>query len=482
MKLRAGGPDKEENQMNEANQMKTAAQPEKPTQNLESVVRAVGLFLDRQSELFDLVYEMKRLLPKKDVKEVWTMEQFTSFFIHGRDNMRYQPFKHGFGLSPSSIGLITIHNYFSDATRWKIYDPTTMPEHAKLSDPYKAPKVLHTTISIASDNYTIPVENELWVEDIKTHAKFVVNYELGPGSVKIEVQGQALDRSATVELSLELKKEVVSSKYLKGQIVEVSGGSDFKIVDIGTDHPLPIIDATLMENLETNVLNVFDKADEFKKQNLPLTRSVILEGDPGNGKTMISRYLASKLRGKVTTVWVTAKSIEDAEDVAEIFDIARRLSPSLVVMEDLDLIAGTRDSFRHGGSNPLGEMLNQLDGLEKHEAVVLIGSTNRAASLDDALRDRPGRFDRIFTVDKPNSALAKQIAQNYLRKRGVTEEHLGKLRLDSISSGEFTGAQIVEVVKGGFFEAIHKGVPINDMTIAASKKGLEEQRKLFGKK
>ena len=199
---------------------------------------------------------------------------------------------------------------------------------------------------------------------------------------------------------------------------------------------------------------------------------------PGCGKTMIERWLASKVTGEVTTIWVTAKSIGSAEDVASIFDIARKLSPALVIMEDLDLISGTRSLFGQSGSGPLGEMLNQLDGLTQDQSIVLVGSTNRLGSLDEALADRPGRFDRVYEVGKPTEDIAKIIARNYLVKRGIDPQVVENLTLSCLNSGEFTGAQVVEIVKGGIFEAIHRNCDVSDTCIQNSAKGLQDQKKL----
>lgn len=196
--------------------------------------------------------------------------------------------------------------------------------------------------------------------------------------------------------------------------------------------------------------------------------------------TMLCRWLASSVKGKVTTIWVTAKSIQDQSDVASVFDIARKLAPSLVIMEDLDLISGTRDILGRG-AGALGEMLNQLDGLEANDSLVLVGSTNRVSSLDEALRDRPGRFDRIYEVGKPSPELAEQIAKNYLRSRGVSENALSFLDLSQVMNGEFTGAQVVEIVKGGIFEAIHENKEITELHVKKSRDGLIKQRKLTQK-
>ena len=67
----------------------------------------------------------------------------------------------------------------------------------------------------------------------------------------------------------------------------------------------------------------------------------------------------------------------------------------------------------------------------------------------EALRDRPGRFDRIYQIGRPSAELAEQIARYYLKERGISEEIIEGLSYTSLAKGDLTGAQIVEVVKGG---------------------------------
>jgi SpoVK/Ycf46/Vps4 family AAA+-type ATPase len=247
---------------------------------------------------------------------------------------------------------------------------------------------------------------------------------------------------------------------------------------------MPIISKELSDELEKNVLNIFDKGDQFRAMGQAICRKIILSGGPGNGKTMIERFLASRLRGKVTTIWVSAKSIEHREHIDDIFEIARKLSPALVIMEDLDLISGTRSHF--GNESMLGELLNQLDGLKKNDAIVIVASTNCVADLDEALNDRPERFDRIFEVGKPTSDLAQEIATQYLlNKCNVPEATIKSLNLAKyFKDQEFSGAQIVEVIRGAIFEAIHRGLgsDINEQCLKASKDGLLKQRDLIAKK
>lgn len=442
----------------------------------EKALKSVAEFIDSQNKLYRMISELSKLLPpKKEKKEAaYTRGMFISKFVN--DDQYCDAFNNAFTVMPPSIALVALNDFFSNNERFEIIDPTTLEYHSKCQMPYTPPVLTHTTFEIAKEAFSVPVSNEIWLTDKKTKLNYVFTYEPAQGGM-IDVRMNApIDfRREAIDLGLEIKKYILTSRFLRGQIIEVDKSSGFRVVEIG-EHFMPVISSSLMSELEKNVINLFDKEEEFKNYGLPIKRSVILEGPPGCGKTMIARYLASRLRGKVTTVWVTAKSIDDSSDVAHVFDIARKLSPALVVMEDLDLISGTRESQLFGGDNCLGEMLNQLDGLTSNDSIVLIGSTNAVASLDDALKDRPGRFDRIYEVGHPDRDLAEIIARKYLLKCGVPQEQIDKMTLASILTGSYSGAQIVEIVKGGIFEAIHRGVMVDDRCIKASRDGLDKQK------
>lgn len=445
--------------------------------DLEQALTAVREYLDSNSQVWGLIAALEKLLPEqRDSDPVLELDDLKAIFLSGH---RYgDVYDAIFGISPPSIALIAI-DAFLNSGRFSVVDPNSIPEMRNMDAPYTPAEVTHTTLEIGGEQIGVPLNGEYWCEDTTTGARYIIDYKpTQNGGVSVSVLAN-LDRAdLAVSLSGEIKLAVMQSPYIRGRVIELTEGNDFRVVEIG-EQPHPIIDDQLKAELEKNVVNLFKKSDEFKRYGLPVKRSVILAGPPGNGKTMLCKWLANSVKGSVTTIWVTAKTISSATDVAAVFDIARKLSPSLVIMEDLDLISGTRQSYGFmGGSSPLGEMLNQLDGLRGNESVVLVGSTNKVDSLDEALADRPGRFDRIYEVGKPRAEIAKQIAREFLQRRGVSEEVINGLSLRQLSTEEFTGAQIVEIVKGAIFEAVHRGSEVSDMCITSSCKGLVDQRRL----
>jgi cell division protease FtsH len=448
-------------------------------ETLAEAVQAIKEFVNLETPIYRLIKRLEKLLPPEAPKvKPMTEEEFVAKFLTGE---RFgETFTTAIGVSPINIALIALNDLFNDTSRFSIVDPSSLEFIKEMKAPYEIPKPTYTLIEIGGKSQSVPISQELFLHDKKTDVKYVLQYkpQMG-GALAVTIEASDEKEEQATELANEIKIAVLSSPLIRGQIIEITGGSDFRVADIG-EQPHPVIDERLKIELEKNIVNVFDKRAEFEKYGLPLKRSVILAGPPGCGKTMLERWLASKLRGKVTTIWVTAKSIEHPTEVAAVFDLARKLTPALVIMEDLDLIAGTRAS--HYAGNCLGEMLNQLDGLKSNDALVLLASTNSVSSLDSALSERPGRIDRIFSVDRPQSAVAQDIAREFMRKCKVSEEVISSLTLETFfKDGQFTGAQVVEIIKGAIAESIHRNGDLNNLCIKASKEGLEKQRDLFKK-
>ncbi|HTU04394.1 MAG TPA: ATP-binding protein, partial [Trebonia sp.] len=141
-----------------------------------------------------------------------------------------------------------------------------------------------------------------------------------------------------------------------------------------------------------------------------LKRGLLLYGPPGTGKTHTVRYLAGKLTG-TTVILLTGRSIRFIEDAAT---LARRLQPSMVVLEDVDLIAMDRD-FSEGSSPLLFTLLDAMDGVGADADVTFVLTTNRADILEHALADRPGRVDLAVEIPRPDAGCRERLLRLYAR-------------------------------------------------------------------
>lgn len=153
-----------------------------------------------------------------------------------------------------------------------------------------------------------------------------------------------------------------------------------------------------------------------------LKRGLLLYGPPGVGKTHTVRHLTSSLTD-TTVIQLTGNALHL---VAEACSVARALQPSMVVIEDVDLIA--EDRGMHPGQHPLlFQLLNEMDGLAEDADVVFVLTTNRADLLEPALAARPGRVDQAVELTLPDAAARRQLFELYRGDLTVDESRLDDL-------------------------------------------------------
>lgn len=169
------------------------------------------------------------------------------------------------------------------------------------------------------------------------------------------------------------------------------------------------LDDSVWHTVDRRVHRVLELADDLKARGLGTSTGLLLVGPPGTGKTQLGTVVAHELSG-TTTVLVPGTYVTE-HLLTELFDLAADLSPCLILMDDLDLIAGER-----GQTNPhrLREFLNVMDGgLADRSGVVVIASTNDHRKIDKAAR-RSSRFDTVIKMEAPGLEGRLAILQRYL--------------------------------------------------------------------
>ncbi|KAM3420418.1 hypothetical protein BST61_g3692 [Cercospora zeina] len=171
-----------------------------------------------------------------------------------------------------------------------------------------------------------------------------------------------------------------------------------------------ILDPAMKANIIKDVEGFFDSRSIYEQYNVPWKRGLILHGTPGCGKTISIKALMNSLQGKdVVSLYVkTLKNCQGEEySIRTIFDMARKMAPCMLIFEDLDSLVN--DKIR-------SYFLNEVDGLERNDGILMIGSTNHLERLDPGISKRPSRFDRKYHYKLP--AESGRIAYcNYWRKK-----------------------------------------------------------------
>lgn len=209
----------------------------------------------------------------------------------------------------------------------------------------------------------------------------------------------------------------------------------------------------------------------YRRMKIPYRRGFLFFGPPGNGKTMLIKILAASYpRLKAVMVPLT-KSVSERELGAAIRE-AERLAPSLLILEDIDLL--------FGGSSPLAysEFLNLVDGVsELSHGILIVATTNHPEKLGAALTERPGRLDRLWKLGKPDVDLRER----YLGRLVETSEH----QLDDVDGAVaelarktdgFSMAYLRELYTLGSFHAINAGEPLRAPHLSAAFDVLNAQR------
>jgi hypothetical protein len=164
--------------------------------------------------------------------------------------------------------------------------------------------------------------------------------------------------------------------------------------------------------IERNVVGFARRRDQLAARGQSLRKGVLLYGPPGTGKTHTIHWLASAMPDH-TVLLVTA---EQAALIDEYIALARLLQPSVVVLEDVDLIARERTSMRGGCEESLlNKLLNEMDGLRADARIIFVLTTNRPQQLEPALAGRPGRVDQAIEFPLPDADCRSRLVALYAR-------------------------------------------------------------------
>src|SRR6266700_3199317 len=166
----------------------------------------------------------------------------------------------------------------------------------------------------------------------------------------------------------------------------------------------------VLEHIERHIIGIADWSAELLGAGQHLKRGLLLHGPPGTGKTHTVRYLTSRL-ASLTVILLTGRSIRFIDQAAA---LARRLQPSMVVLEDVDLVAVDRD-YTPGGNPLLFSLLDAMDGIGADADVTFVLTTNRADILETALADRPGRVDLAVEIPRPDAHCRERLLRVYAR-------------------------------------------------------------------
>ena len=158
--------------------------------------------------------------------------------------------------------------------------------------------------------------------------------------------------------------------------------------------------------IATDAQRFFGSRERYARYAVPWKRGVLFAGPPGNGKTHAVKAIVN--RATVPCVYVRSFDLPGhpfpGAGIAMVFERARRIAPCIVVLEDLDSLV--REDNR-------AYFLNELDGFEQNEGILVLATTNHPERIDASIIDRPSRFDRKYAFGLPDAALRRAYAEQW---------------------------------------------------------------------
>ena len=240
------------------------------------------------------------------------------------------------------------------------------------------------------------------------------------------------------------------------------------------------------------IVNFLKNPEEFYKMGAKIPKGVLLCGQPGTGKTLIAKAIA----GEADVPFISMSGSEftemfaglGASRVRKLFDKAKKMSPSIIFIDEIDAIGSKRTDGSTAADADNNQTLNQLlvemDGFDSEHTVILLAATNRPDMLDKALL-RPGRFDRQITIGLPDMNGREAILKIHSKDKKLADDV--DLKAIAGDTAGFTGAELENILnEAAIIATINKEKAITNKDIDDALKkvtvGVEKHSRIMSDK
>ena len=253
-------------------------------------------------------------------------------------------------------------------------------------------------------------------------------------------------------------------------------------------------DVAGLDEEKTELIEIVDFLKEpkkFQEMGAKIPRGILLYGKPGTGKTLIAKAIAGEARVPFISMsgseFIEMFAGLGASRVRKLFEKAKKISPCIVFIDEIDAI-GSRRTGGSGAESENNQTLNQLlvemDGFNTDETVIVLAATNRPEMLDKALL-RPGRFDRQITIAAPDARGREEILKIHSKNKPLGDDI--SLKEIATDTAGFTGAELANVLNEAAIIATtreHKKIVMDDLEEAVKKVtvGLQKNSRVISDK
>ncbi|MCG9874060.1 MAG: ATP-binding protein [Leptospiraceae bacterium] len=250
----------------------------------------------------------------------------------------------------------------------------------------------------------------------------------------------------------ELKIAIIKNSIYKGKVISITSnvveGIDYgeKNTKVGIqfqkinkiDEENIVLSDKIKKILEFNIFEYFEHRELLTERLSTMNRGLLFYGPPGTGKSFTCQYLFGRLN-QITIIVASGQSLSQINTICS---IGRTLQPSIVLLEDVDLVFSSREINPYSSS--LGDLMNQLDGYTKKEHMLFILTTNHISRVEKAIKDRPGRISQCVFFDLPNLELREKYLKNEIKNNAIPDLNITEVakKIDGASQ-----AFISELVK-----------------------------------
>ncbi|TNV83542.1 hypothetical protein FGO68_gene10618 [Halteria grandinella] len=211
------------------------------------------------------------------------------------------------------------------------------------------------------------------------------------------------------------------------------------------------------------IIEYIRKPEVYREIGVRMPKGVLLYGPPGTGKTLIAKAAAAE--ANIPVIFSSGSEFVEvfaglgAKRVRDLFKQARALSPCMIFIDEIDAVGFHRGSASVMGGHresetTLNQLLNEMDGFQENDQIIVVAATNLATSLDPALL-RPGRFDHKIEVTLPSVEERRDIIKIHLRNKPHSASDEELLKLAKIMEGA-SGADLENLINLATLSAVRK--------------------------